>query len=132
VARLYTIECIFGFIALIQGTVGTILVDKIRNQKLVSFLIKMSKIDIALYFLFAFLRLILFFDVHTGIAEVSPNHKDKGLGSFMAEYLKDTAGSTILTLFLLGCFLLFFASNFYIIKLLEKMLDFMLQQEKQA
>jgi len=52
--------------------------------------IKVSRIDLIIYVLLALLRIILFFDVHAGLKEVNPKLEDKGLGSFLAEYVDDS------------------------------------------
>ncbi len=52
--------------------------------------IKVSRASIIIYPLFAVLRVFLFFDVHSGLKTVDPEHEDKGLGSFLAEYVDDS------------------------------------------
>ena len=69
-------------------------------------------------------RIVLYWDVHSAIKEVDPDHEDKGIGSFMAEYVDDTTGSIIMTTVLLSLLGIFYLSNFYIVKLMTKMLDF--------
>lgn len=69
-------------------------------------------------------RIALYFDVHSAIKEVDIDHVDKGIGSFLAEYIDDTTGSVIISIALLCLFLLFYLSNFYIVKLMNKLIGF--------
>jgi hypothetical protein len=70
-------------------------------------------------------RIILYFDVHSAIKEVDVDHNDKGLGSFLAEYIDDTTGSVLISIAILSMFIAFYTSNFYIVKLMNKLLDFL-------
>ena len=53
------------------------------------------------------------------------------MGAFLAEYIDDDSGSLIMTIFLLLIFGTFYASNFYIIKQMNKMLDFVRSQDEE-
>ena len=62
---------------------------------------------------------------------VDKHHEDKGMGSFLAEYIDDESGSTLMNIFLLLIFGSFYASNFYIIKQMNRMLDFVRSQDEE-
>ena len=76
-------------------------------------------------------KIALYFDVHAAIKVVDKDHKDKGLGSFMAEYVDNTTGSLVVTSVLLSFFFIYYLSNFCIIKLMNKMLDFINSQAEE-
>ena len=103
--------------------IGVTLVDHIKSAKLTKFLKSFSKCCLISYLVLFLVKIILYFDVHSAIKDVDDKHEDKGLGSFMAEYVDDTTGSVVLTSILLFFFLVFYLSNFYIIRLMNKMLD---------
>ena len=107
-----------------QGIIGVILVDHIKSSQIAKILKSFSKCCVVSYLLSFLLRIILYLDVHSAIKDVDKTHEDKGIGSFMAEYVDDTTGSIILTSILLSVFFIFYLSNFYIIRLMNKMLDF--------
>jgi hypothetical protein len=69
-------------------------------------------------------KIVIYFEVHAAIKVIDTDHKDKGLGSFMAEYVESTTGSVILSSVLLSLFFIYYLTNFCIIKLMNKMLDF--------
>ena len=71
------------------------------------------------------IRIGIYFDVHSAIKEVDIEHVDNGFGSFAAEYIEDTTGSAIITAVLLLAFLSFYLSNFWIVRLMSKLIDFM-------
>ena len=75
-------------------------------------------------------RIVLYWDVHSAIKDVDPDHKDKGIGSYMAEYVDNTTASIVVTIVILTLLSFFYVSNFYIIKLMTKMLDFILSQQE--
>lgn len=71
------------------------------------------------------IRIALYFDVHSAIKDVDIDHIDKGIGSFAAEYIENTTGSIIISVAILFYFLAFYLSNFYIVKLMNKLIEFM-------
>jgi len=108
-----------------QGTIGLILVDEIKSLKLALLLRKTCKIGLVFYIFCAILRIGLYFDVHSAITVIDVNHEDyKGLGSFFAEYISNTTGSTITTIILMVVFFSFYLSNYYVIKQMNRMIDF--------
>ena len=105
--------------------IGIILADKIKSMGVSVVLRKSCKMALGVYMLAWIIRGVLFLQVHTAILKVDVGHEDKGLGSYMAEYIEDTTGSTIMTIALLLIFTLFYGSQFWVIKNLNKMIDFM-------
>lgn len=124
VQRLYISESIVGTLLLAQSIIGVTLVDHIKSATIVKCLKNVTKFCIVSYMFMFLARIVLYWDVHSAIVEIDPNHEDKGIGSFMAEYVDDTTGSIIVTSVLLSLLSIFYISNFYIIKLMTKMLDF--------
>ena len=114
-----------GFLCLIQGIIGVILVDNMKSMKIITALRKICQISIFLYMIAFVIRIALYFDVHSAIKDVDIDHMDKGIGSFAAEYIDSTTGSIIITIFLLCYFLLFYLSNFYVVKLMNKLIGFL-------
>ena len=104
--------------------------DHIKSERLVKTLRNVTKCCVISYMFMFLSRVVLYWDVHSAIKEVDPDHDDKGIGSFMAEYVDDTTGSVITTSIILVLLSIFYASNFYIIKLMNKMLDFILSQQE--
>ena len=111
-----------------QGIIALILVDNIKSQRIANYLNKISKFSLVAYIVLFLLRIGLFFDVHSQIAKVEDDHIDKGFGSFFAEYVSDTTGSIILTIILFVLFGLFYASIFFILRVMTKMMDFFKSQ----
>lgn len=99
--------------------------DNIKSMKIIYALRKICKISVFLYMIAFIIRIGLYFDVHSAIKDVDMDHQDKGLGSFLAEYIDDTTGSVLISIFILSLFLIFYISNFYIVKLMNKLIDFM-------
>ena len=124
VSRLYLSEFTGGFLSLLQGIIGVVLVDNMKSMKVIYALRKICQISIFLYMIAFVIRIALYFDVHSAIKEVDIDHIDKGLGSFLAEYIDDTTGSLIISITLLCLFMLFYLSNFYIVKLMNKLIGF--------
>jgi hypothetical protein len=123
--RLYLSEFLYGGSMMFQGTIGLILVDEIKSLKLALLLRKTCKIGLVFYIFCAILRIGLYFDVHSAITVIDVNHEDyKGLGSFFAEYISNTTGSTITTIILMVVFFSFYLSNYYVIKQMNRMIDF--------
>ena len=131
VQRLYISESIVGTLCLTQSIIGVTLVDHIKSLAIVKILRNVTKFCIVSYFFMFVARIILYWDVHSAIKEIDPGHEDKGIGSFMAEYIDDTTGSIIVTSVLLALLSIFYLSNFYIIKLMTKMLDFIESQQEE-
>ena len=125
VRRLYISELAGGVLTLIQGLIGVVLVDNLKSMKIIHALRKICKISVVLYLIAFIIRVCLYLDVHSAIKTVDIDHNDKGLGSFLAEYIDDTTGSVLISIFLLVFFLSFYLSNFWIVKLMNKLLDFM-------
>jgi len=62
--------------------------------------------------------------VHSQIASIELGHEDKGLGSFFAEYIDNTTGSTLLTCLIMVTLAFFYLSQIFIINKMTKMIDF--------
>ena len=105
--------------------IGIILADKIKSILISKILRKSCKLALGFYMFAWVVRFFLYLSVHSAILDVDVGHEDKGLGSYMAEYVDDTTGSVILTIVLLSIFALFYGSQFWAIKTLTKMIDFM-------
>lgn len=99
--------------------------DNLKSQKIIYALRKICKISVFIYMIAFIVRIGLYFDVHSAIKDVDPNHEDKGLGSFLAEYIDNTTGSVLITILILCLSMIFYLSNFYIVKLMNKLIDFM-------
>lgn len=100
---------------------GIILVDKIRNKKIASLLKKSCKFALIFYVLMSSLRTLIYFTVHKAIKEVDNDHEEnKGIGSFLAEYIDDATGSILMTILLILTFGGFYFSNFWMIYLMNK------------
>lgn len=104
--------------------IGIILADNIKSVKLIKILRKSCKTSLFVCISTFILRIFMFFQVHQAIKMIDVNHVDKGIGSFFAEYIDDTTGSIIITTLLLISIISFYWSNFYIIKLMGRMIDF--------
>ena len=105
--------------------IGIILADKIKSLLISNILRKTCKLSLGFYIFAWVVRFFLYLHVHSAITSVDIGHKDKGLGSYFAEYVDDTTGSVIVTIILLLIFALFYGSQFWVIKTLNKMIDFM-------
>ena len=115
-----------GSYTLLQGMIGIILVDKMRNRNLVVLLKRTCKIAIIFYVLMSLVRTLIYFTVHKVIRKVDKDHtENKGIGSFLAEYVDDATGSILLTIILILLFGGFYLSNFWMIYLMNKQFDFM-------
>ena len=80
----------------------------------------------------ALVRTVLYLAVHAAITDIDLDHTDnKGLGSFFAEYIENTTGSTIMTLLVMGTLFAFYISNLYIIKQMNRMIDFIKAQNEE-
>ena len=100
---------------------GIILVDKIRNKKIAQLLNKSCKFALIFYVLMSAIRTLIYFTVHIAINKVDKDHaENKGIGSFLAEYVDDATGSIILTILLIMTFCGFYLSNFWMICLMNK------------
>lgn len=121
---MYLTELTGGFVILLQSMIGITLADMVKSVKLIKILRKACKLSLFVCILSFLVRIFMYFRVHSAIKMIDINHVDKGIGSFFAEYIDDTTGSTIMTIFLLISFLSFYWSNIYIIKLMGKMIDF--------
>jgi hypothetical protein len=105
---------------------GIVLVDKIRNKRIAQLLKKSCKFALIFYVLMSSLRTLIYFTVHKAIKEVDNDHEEnKGIGSFLAEYIDDATGSILMTILLILTFGGFYLSNFWMIYLMNKQLDFM-------
>jgi hypothetical protein len=76
------------------------------------------------------IRILLFFDIHEEVVLIDKTHVDKGLGSFFAEYIDDRTGSILVSVFLLFLFVSYYLSNFWMIKQMNKMSDFVAEKNK--
>lgn len=92
---------------------------------------KSCKFSVIAFVIMFVLRLILFFSVHESIKQVDVNHKDNGFGAYWGEFIENTTGSIIFTLLLLILFTIYYFSNFYIIKITNKMEDFIKTQAEE-
>lgn len=106
------------------------LVDKIGSIKLSIVLKKSCQIGAIFYLLLGFVRTIVYLNVHKAVEQVDGRHSDKGIGSFLAEYVEDGTVSVLVTLFLAIIFLLFYLSNFCVIRQLNKLIDFLKTQNE--
>ena len=132
VRRLYISEFLGGAYMLVQGMIGIVLVDKLKNIKIVKLLKKSCHISLVVCMVAFILRALMYLDVHAAILKIDGHeHKDKGFGSFFAEYVDDTTGSVVLTIVLLSIFTLFYFSNLYIIKLMSRMIEFTNSQNEE-
>ena len=68
--------------------------------------------------------MVMYFALHSALKDVDENHKDKGIGSFMAEYVDDATGSRIFSIILLLTGIFFYFSNIWILRISNKMMDF--------
>ena len=68
--------------------------------------------------------MVMYFTLHSALKDVDENHKDKGIGSFMAEYVDDATGSRIFSIILLLTGIFFYFSNIWILRISNKMMDF--------
>ena len=67
------------------------------------------------------LRTLIYFTVLKAIRKVDNDHEEnKGIGSFLAEYIDDATGSILMTILLILTFTAFYASNFWMIYLMNK------------
>jgi len=123
-------ELLYGTIMMIQGTIGLILADNIKSIKLVHWLQKSCKFGLIAYPICFIIRIGIYFEVHAAIIAINP-HEDMGIGSFFAEYISDSLGSNIVSLIILGTFILFYLSNLLTIRKMTKMAEFInLQNEE--
>ena len=130
VNRLYMLELLAGLLIVCQGMLGLIFVDRenIKRMTIAKMIRKSCKIALIVYVILFIIRIGLFFDVRIQLNNINPDRFNKGWGSFSAEYVKDSAWSvatTCIVMFLSG---LFYLSNFYIIRLMSKMIDFVNSQ----
>ena len=107
------------------------MVDHIKSARLVKTLKSLTKCSVISYMILFLTKIVLYFEVHSAIKVIDTEHKDKGLGSFMAEYVENTTGSVILSSVLLSLFFIYYLTNFCIIKLMTKMLDFINSQDEE-
>jgi hypothetical protein len=63
--------------------------------------------------------------MHNSLKAVNEKHIDKGIGSFLAEFIEDSTGSIIIASTILVLMICFYFSNFWIIKKTKKLLDLM-------
>ena len=68
--------------------------------------------------------MVMYFSLHSALKDVDENHSDKGIGSFMAEYVEDATGSIIFSSVLLLLCGFFYFSNIWILRITNKMMDF--------
>jgi len=123
-ARLYFSELLYGALMTCQGIISLVLVDNIKKMSLAVLLRRTCKVCLLLYMLLFLMRVGMFFNVHAHLKLVIPDHEDKGFGSFFAEYIDDESGSIVMTLFLLSVFGSFYILNIYIIRQMNKMVEF--------
>lgn len=123
-SRLYISELLYGIQMVVQGTIALMYVDNIKVVKYGRWLRKSCKYCLILYPCLFLVRMVLFFDIHKQIQQVNPNNENKGLGGFFAEYIDNQVGSTLITLLIFALFILYYISNFTMIKLMLKMDDF--------
>ena len=109
--------------------VGLIFIDRdnIKKMSLARLLKKSCKITLIVYVVMLCIRVYLFFVVHSALNAINDEtgeHTNKGFGSFFAEYIDNVGASNIVTILILCIFIAFYLSNFYIIKQMTKMIDF--------
>ncbi len=85
---------------------------------------KSAQIGLAFYLVIFLVRMVMYFALHSALRDVDEKHKDKGIGSFMAEYVEDATGSIIFSVILLLLGVLFYFSNIWILRITNKMMDF--------
>lgn len=107
-----------------QGLIGIILSDNIKTKRLVLMLKKSAQIGLGFYIVIFFVRMVMYFALHSALRDADENHKDKGIGSFMAEYIEDATGSIIFSIILLLTSIFFYFSNIWILRITNKMMDF--------
>lgn len=120
-SMLYAVDMITGLILLYQAMVGLIFIDRdnIKKMSLAKLLRKSCKYTLIVYVLMLFIRIYFFFVVHSALSQILNNngeeHINKGFGSFFAEYIDNVGASNIVTIIILCIFILFYASNFWMI-----------------
>jgi len=127
VNRLYILELLVGLLIVFQGTLGLIFVDRdnIKRMNIAKMIKKSSKVALIVYILLFCIRIGFFFDVRIQLNNINPDRYDeKGWGSFYGEYVKNSTWSVVTTFVIMFLSLLFYLSNFYIIRLMSKMIDF--------
>lgn len=128
--RLYFAELAVGVYMLCQTALAVTLYDNIRMFKLAAVTRKLAQISLIFYPSFAVLRCLCYINMHSILAVVDKNHEDKGLGSFLAEYVEDTISSIIVASCILVMLFLYFLSNIWLSRTLGKLLDFMRAQKQ--
>jgi len=127
---LYYLEFLGGLYVLFQSLFGVILLDKLKNHKMISITRASCQISLLALMIIYIVRIILYMNVHSALVVVNPKHKDpKGFGAFLAEYVNDVMGSYILTCFWLVVYIIFYISNFYMIYLMKRLSDFIRTKE---
>lgn len=107
-----------------QGISALIFHDNITSLKIAKCLKTTCKASLAAYIILFLIRLGMFFDIHSQVKMIDQSHEDKGIGSFFAEYIDDMTGSILISLLILFLFFAFYASNFWMISVMTKMIDF--------
>lgn len=76
------------------------------------------------FLVMAILRTICYLLMHAKLMEVDKHHTDKGLGSFVAEYVDGSTPATIVALCLLIYMTICYLSNVWIIHNLKRLITF--------
>ena len=121
-ANVYVCELLVGLYLLVQSVMAVILHDNVRAIKLAKAL-KMSCMGGLVFFIFmGFMRSMFYLMMHKKLAQVDPDHTDKGLGSFIAEYVDGSTAATVVALCLLFYMIVAYLSNFIMIHTLKRLI----------
>lgn len=108
-----------------------ILVDNIRVHKYSLQLKRCCQCCLVGYVVAFIIRMSCFFSVHASMIKIDPeNTSESGFGSFFAEYVNQSATSIVITVVLLFLFVLFYISNFWAIRQMNKILEFARVQQE--
>jgi succinate dehydrogenase hydrophobic anchor subunit len=130
--NVYVCELLVGLYLLVQSAMAVILHDNIRAVKLANVL-KISCMGALVFFVFmGILRLIAYLIMHKKLVQVDPEHTDKGLGSFVAEYFDGSTAATVVALCLLGYMVICYLSNIYMVHILKRLIEFLNSQRETA
>ena len=109
---LYVWEMIVGCFMLLQATVAVVVFDNIKWLKWINLFRQIVYIAMIFYPISAGLRSLLYFNMHQSLVKVDKNREDKGIGSYLAEYVDDHDGSLVVAWSLVSLFGIFYLTHF--------------------
>ena len=128
VTAIYVFEMIGSLFLVAHGLIGMILIEYMKQMRLIKILNTYTKVALIFYSLVILLRTAMYIKVLVLIAPLELN-KPQDFGGFLAVYAENDTLSTIITLVLMVTYLSCFLSSMYMICLTNNLMNFIVEKE---